>query len=54
MLDPKLLRDDPEKVRQAARVKRVGSAELVDQWLELDSQRRAMQPDGSNSRRKRC
>jgi len=43
MLDPKLLRDDPEKVRQAARVKRVGSAELVDQWLELDSQRRARQ-----------
>ncbi|HEY7117713.1 MAG TPA: serine--tRNA ligase [Tepidisphaeraceae bacterium] len=43
MLDPKLLRENPEAVKAATRVKRVGSPELVDQWLAADARRRASQ-----------
>lgn len=43
MLDPKLIRDNPEAVRQATRIKRVGSPELVDQWMAADDKRRASQ-----------
>jgi seryl-tRNA synthetase len=43
MLDPKLLRENPEAVKQAARVKRVGSPELVDAWRATDDRRRAAQ-----------
>src|SRR5687768_422155 len=43
MLDPKLLRENPEAVKQATRVKRVGSPELVDAWLAADEKRRAAQ-----------
>src|SRR5258706_253501 len=32
MLDPKLLRDNPDAVKHATQIKRVGSPELVDQW----------------------
>ena len=43
MLDPKLLRDHPEAVREATRVKRVASPELVDAWLAADQRRRGAQ-----------
>jgi seryl-tRNA synthetase len=43
MLDPKLLRENPEAYRQATRIKRIGSPELVDQWLAADEQRRSAQ-----------
>lgn len=43
MLDPKLLRENPDAVKEAARVKRVGSAELVDAWRTADEKRRAAQ-----------
>lgn len=43
MLDPKLLRENPEAVKEATRVKRVGSPELVDQWLAADEKRRNAQ-----------
>src|SRR3954453_477187 len=43
MLDPKLVRERTEDVKQATRVKRVGSPELVDQWLAADERRRAAQ-----------
>src|SRR5436190_9315500 len=43
MLDPKLIREQPELVKQAARVKRIGSPELVDQWLAADEKRRSAQ-----------
>src|SRR6185503_1182384 len=43
MLDPKLLRDNPDAVKQATRVKRVGSPELVDQWRSADQRRRELQ-----------
>ena len=43
MLDPKLLRENPDAIKQAARVKRVGSPELVDAWLAADERRRAAQ-----------
>jgi seryl-tRNA synthetase len=43
MLDPKLLREDPELVKQACRIKRVASAELVDAWLAADERRRNAQ-----------
>ena len=41
MLDPQLLRDDPERVRQAIRDKHAGDPEVVDRLLEADRQRRA-------------
>src|SRR5687767_6586393 len=43
MLDPKLLRENPEAIKQATRVKRVGSPELVDAWLAADERRRNAQ-----------
>ncbi len=46
MLDPKLLRENPEAVKEATRIKRVGSPELVDAWLAVDAKRRAAQARG--------
>jgi seryl-tRNA synthetase len=46
MLDPKLVRENPDAVKEAARVKRVGSAELVDAWLAADARRRTAQTLG--------
>jgi len=43
MLDPKLVRENPDAIKEATRVKRVGSPELVDAWLAADEQRRAAQ-----------
>ena len=43
MLDPKLIRDSPDVVKEATRVKRVGSPEMVDAWLAADSARRNIQ-----------
>src|SRR5206468_6795939 len=43
MLDPKLVRESPDAIKQATRVKRVGSPELVDAWLAADEKRRAAQ-----------
>ena len=42
MLDPKLLREDPDRVRAA--LARRGAAELVDRFLELDRRRRELLP----------
>jgi seryl-tRNA synthetase len=43
MLDPRFVREQPDAVKDATRVKRVGSPELVDQWLVADQRRRAAQ-----------
>lgn len=43
MLDPKLIRENPEAIKEATRIKRVGSPELVDSWLKSDEARRAAQ-----------
>lgn len=43
MLDPKLIRDNPEAIKEATRIKRVGSPELVDAWIKSDEKRRAAQ-----------
>jgi seryl-tRNA synthetase len=43
MLDPQLLRENPEAVRAACRLKRIGSPELVDAWLATDEKRRQAQ-----------
>lgn len=43
MLDPRLLRENPELVKAACRAKRIGSPELVDAWLDADRRRRAAQ-----------
>jgi seryl-tRNA synthetase len=43
MLDPKLVRENPDAIKQATRIKRVGSPELVDAWLAADEKRRAAQ-----------
>ncbi len=45
MLDPKLLRENPQAFKEAARVKRVGSPELVDAWLAADERRRGAQAE---------
>ena len=43
MLDPKLIRENPDLVKEATRVKRVGSPEMVDAWLTADAARRNAQ-----------
>src|SRR6187200_3093516 len=43
MLDPKFIRENPDIVKEATRVKRVGSPEMVDAWLGTDSARRNVQ-----------
>jgi len=43
MLDPKLIRENPDLVKEATRVKRVGSPEIVDAWLVADAARRNAQ-----------
>jgi seryl-tRNA synthetase len=43
MLDPKLLRENPQAVREATRVKRIASPDLVDAWLKSDEKRRNAQ-----------
>src|SRR3954469_8426155 len=43
MLDPKLLRENPDAVKGATRVKRVASPEMVDAWLAADERRRHAQ-----------
>ncbi len=43
MLDPKFVREQPDAVKEAARIKRVGFPELVDQWLAADERRRSAQ-----------
>jgi seryl-tRNA synthetase len=55
MLDPKLLRDNPQAVKEATRVKRVASPEMVDQWLAADARRRAAQTqaDGLKAEQKK-
>jgi len=43
MLDPKLIRENPDAIKQAIQIKHIGTPELVDQWLAFDSTRRSMQ-----------
>jgi seryl-tRNA synthetase len=43
MLDPKLLRENPDAVKEATRIKRVASPEMVDAWLAADTRRRNAQ-----------
>ncbi|GBD46404.1 Serine--tRNA ligase [bacterium HR41] len=43
MLDPKLLREDPDRVRAA--LARRGAADLIDRFLELDRRRRELLPE---------
>ncbi len=50
MLDPKLLRETPELVKEACRVKRVGSPELVEAWLAADERRRSSQLEADTLR----
>jgi seryl-tRNA synthetase len=50
MLDPKLLRENPDAVKAATRVKRIGSPELVDQWLAADTRRRSLQTQSDSLR----
>src|SRR3954463_8526338 len=50
MLDPKLVRENAEAVKEATRVKRVASPELVDEWLAADGKRRGAQTAADNLR----
>jgi seryl-tRNA synthetase len=50
MLDPRFIRENPEVVKQATRVKRVASPELVDAWLAADAARRNAQAQSDNLR----
>src|SRR4051794_24200948 len=43
MLDPKLVRENPEAVREATRIKHIASPDLVDNWLKADEKRRNSQ-----------
>src|SRR3989440_4477186 len=43
MLDPNLVRENPEAVREATRIKRIASPDLVDAWLKADEKRRNSQ-----------
>jgi seryl-tRNA synthetase len=44
VLDPRLLRRDPDGVREALRRRGPGAAEALDRWLDLDSRRREVVP----------
>jgi len=37
MLDPKFIRENPDIVKEATRVKRVATPEMVDAWLAADA-----------------
>jgi len=50
MLDPKFIRENPDIVKQATRVKRVASPETVDAWLTADAARRNVQAQSDNLR----
>lgn len=50
MLDPKLIRDNPDAIKKAAEQKRVGSPALVDQWLVADEKRRKAQTEADAAR----
>jgi seryl-tRNA synthetase len=43
MLDPRLIRENPDLIKEATRVKRVGSPAMVDAWLAADAARRNAQ-----------
>jgi seryl-tRNA synthetase len=43
MLDPKFIRENPDIVKEATRVKRVATPEMVDAWLAADAARRNTQ-----------
>jgi len=50
MLDPKFIREHPDIVKEATRVKRIASPELVDAWLACDAKRRSAQTQFDNLR----
>jgi seryl-tRNA synthetase len=50
MLDAKFVRENAEAVKEATRVKRVASPELVDAWLSADEKRRGAQTQADNLR----
>lgn len=50
MLDPKFIRENTDAVKEACRVKRIASAELVDQWLAADEKRRTLQKESDDLR----
>jgi seryl-tRNA synthetase len=52
MLDPKLVRENPEAVKEATRVKRVASPEMVDAWLGADARRRSAQASADQEKAK--
>jgi seryl-tRNA synthetase len=50
MLDPKFIRENPNVVKEATRVKRVASPEMVDAWLAVDAARRNTQAQSDTLR----
>src|SRR5437764_12413018 len=50
MLDPKLLRENPDVFKEATRVKRVASPETIDQWLAADDRRRRAQNEADTAK----
>ena len=46
MLDPRLLRLNPEAAKQATQVKSIPSPEMVEAWLAADERRRQSQAEG--------
>jgi seryl-tRNA synthetase len=50
MLDPKFIRENPNIVKEATRVKRVASPEMVDAWLAVDAARRNTQAQSDTLR----
>jgi seryl-tRNA synthetase len=50
MLDPKFVRENPDVVKQATRVKRVATPEMVDAWLSVDAARRNVQAQSDTLR----
>ena len=51
MLDRAILRNEPDKVRAAAKNK--GEPCLIDEWLELDENRRRLLGESETLRRRR-
>jgi seryl-tRNA synthetase len=56
MIDAKLIRSDPDRLREILRLRKVDPAKAdVDRWLELDADRRSLQTeiDGLNAEKKK-
>src|SRR5260221_14760502 len=52
MIDPNLIRENPEKIKQNTSERNI-NPEIVTQWIDVDKQRSKLIQEGDNLRRER-